>query len=220
MCFSASASFAASAILTGIGVYSVHKHQRTPQWPLAVIPFIFAVQQAIEGFLWLSLTHWENVGAIFFSSLFLFFAFFWWPAYIPWVAAHFESDPLRKKIHVRIWYAGVIFGLLLYLFFLLKPAAAYIDGKAICYTYFPYLGNNFNALAWLVPPYVGFTVLVGIVSKHRIFRLFSFIAGISMLLAWYFFHNTFTSTWCFFAAVLSLILLIPAQKRNISRQRT
>lgn len=217
MCFSASASFAAATVLTGIGIYSVYQQKRTPQWPLVIIPFIFAIQQAIEGFLWLSLTHWENTGATFLSGLFLFFAFFWWPAYMPWVAAKLETNPARKKLHTQVWFAGLAFGATLYAFFLLKPVSAYIAGNSICYAYYPYLGPNFNALPWLVVPYVGFTVITGIVSKNRVFKLFSILAGILMLTAWYFHHNTFTSTWCFFAAVLSLILLIPASKLQKGR---
>lgn len=212
MCFSASASFTASAILTGIGIYSIHKQKNTPEWPLGIIPFIFAIQQAVEGFLWLSLTQWENAGATFLSGLFLFFAFFWWPAYMPWVAAKLETDPARKKTHQYIWYSGLAFGLILYSLFLLKPVSAYINGSSICYAYYPYLGTAFNSLPWIVAPYVGFTVLIGIVSKNRIFKLFSVAAGILMLIAWYFHHETFTSTWCFFAAVLSLILLFPTPK--------
>lgn len=217
MCFSASASFVASAALTGIGIYSIYRQKGTPQWPLAIIPFIFAAQQAVEGFLWLSLTRWENVGAVFFSALFLFFAFFWWPAYMPWVAAKLETNSARKKLHTQVWYAGLAFGTALYIFFLLKPVSAYINGNSICYAYYPYLGSDFNALPWLVVPYVGFTVITGIVSKNRVFKLFSILAGILMLTAWYFHHNTFTSTWCFFAAALSLILLIPASKLHKGR---
>ncbi len=116
MCFSASASFTASALLTGIGAYSIYKFKKTPEWPLAIIPFIFATQQAIEGFLWLSLTRWESAGAIALSAIFLFFAFFWWPAYMPWVAAKLETDPDRKKIHTKIWYLALFFSLTLYFF--------------------------------------------------------------------------------------------------------
>ncbi len=212
MCFSASASFVASAVLTGIGIYALHKQKGTSQWPLAIIPFIFAIQQAIEGFLWLSLTKWENTGAVVLSSIFLFFAFFFWPSYMPWVAAKLETNPARKKLHTQIWYIGLTFGSALYLFFLLKPVSAYVNGNSICYSYYPYLGTDFNTLPWLVVPYVGFTVLTGIVSKNRVFKLFSVLAGTLMLIAWYFHHETFTSSWCFFAAVLSLILLIPAPK--------
>ena len=57
MCFSAEASFGASAILLTIGVISLNKSVNVPQKVLSCIPFIFGVQQFSEGILWLSLYH-------------------------------------------------------------------------------------------------------------------------------------------------------------------
>ena len=52
MCFSASASFTASAVLMPLGLYSHHlaSHQERPDYkPLALVPFFFGVQQFVEG---------------------------------------------------------------------------------------------------------------------------------------------------------------------------
>ena len=54
MCFSATASFGASAVLGVIGVAAVAKAKTKPQRLFASIPLVFAVQQLSEGFLWLS----------------------------------------------------------------------------------------------------------------------------------------------------------------------
>jgi len=55
MCFSATASFGASAVLGVIGIVAVAKAKTNPQRVFATIPLIFSVQQLSEGFLWLSL---------------------------------------------------------------------------------------------------------------------------------------------------------------------
>ena len=55
MCFSATASFGASAVLGAIGIIAVAKAKTKPQRLFATIPLIFAVQQLTEGLLWLSL---------------------------------------------------------------------------------------------------------------------------------------------------------------------
>ena len=49
MCFSATASFGASIVLTGIGVASLKQVKEPAQYPFASIPLIFGVQQ-LYGF--------------------------------------------------------------------------------------------------------------------------------------------------------------------------
>ena len=55
MCFSAPASFVAAAVTGAVGVAAMMRVHRREELPLAAMPLFFAVQQAIEGFLWLSL---------------------------------------------------------------------------------------------------------------------------------------------------------------------
>lgn len=55
MCFSASASFTAAAVLIPLGLYSAHIARRTNQrdyLPLALTSFFFDVQQLVEGLEW------------------------------------------------------------------------------------------------------------------------------------------------------------------------
>ena len=78
MCFSASASFTASAILMPLGLYATHIARKTDQpdyVPLALTPFFFGVQQLIEGFVWIGVKHGNVEPLTRISSLgFLFFA--------------------------------------------------------------------------------------------------------------------------------------------------
>ena len=57
MCFSATASFSAGAVLTGLGAISLHKASTPKEYPFASIPLLFGIQQIAEGFVWLSMTH-------------------------------------------------------------------------------------------------------------------------------------------------------------------
>lgn len=205
MCFSASASFVASAALGSLGAIAYTKKKNTREWPLALIPIIFAVQQAAEGFLWLSIGR-SNAYTLLFTSIFLFFAFFWWPSFIPYVAMSLESNPKLKRLLRYAWFLGTALGLILYGFFLLRPLPAFIEGRSVCYAYYPY-SLAFDAFPLIMLVYIGVTVITGIFSRHRVFQLFSLAAGVGALIAWYFHSTTFTSVWCFFAAILSLILL-------------
>ena len=60
MCFSATASFSAAAVLLGIGTLTLrsalasrHAYRRR-ELPFAAIPLLFAIQQLIEGVIWLT----------------------------------------------------------------------------------------------------------------------------------------------------------------------
>lgn len=212
MCFSASASFVASAALGSLGAIVYSKKKDTREWPLALIPLVFAVQQAAEGFLWLSIGQ-SSSFTLLFTSIFLFFAFFWWPTYIPYVAMSLETNPSTKKLLRYTWYLGTALGLLLYGLFLLRPLPAFIAGNSICYAYYPYT-LAFDAFPLIMMVYIGVTVITGALSRHRIFQLFSIAAGIGALIAWFFHANTFTSVWCFFGALLSLILLYEPSKNS------
>jgi hypothetical protein len=61
MCFSPGASFTLGAALLVTGAASLKEVKRPRQVLLAGIPVLFGIQQIIEGFMWLSLTHpgWE-----------------------------------------------------------------------------------------------------------------------------------------------------------------
>ena len=55
MCFSANASFISGSVLTIVGVATVLKAKTPSQAAFGSVPFIFAIQQFSEGFVWLSL---------------------------------------------------------------------------------------------------------------------------------------------------------------------
>ena len=66
MCFSATASFAAAALLLGIGTLTLKSAlaaHRQADLPFAAIPMLFALQQLIKGVIWLTFSHQSLVGA-------------------------------------------------------------------------------------------------------------------------------------------------------------
>jgi hypothetical protein len=57
MCFSATASFTAGAVLLGVGALTLRSALTSRQrhvLPFAAIPLLFAIQQLIEGVIWLT----------------------------------------------------------------------------------------------------------------------------------------------------------------------
>ncbi len=109
MCFSATASFVASAGLAAIGVASIRKVKDKQQMPLASIPIIFAVQQFAEGLVWLSVTRdgWESIQYPA-SYAFLIVAQVIWPILFPTAFMFFEEDKVRKKLLKLLIIPGII----------------------------------------------------------------------------------------------------------------
>ena len=57
MCFSATASFSAGAVLLGLGTLALKTASRPRELPFAAIPLLFAIQQLSEGVIWLTFRH-------------------------------------------------------------------------------------------------------------------------------------------------------------------
>src|SRR5579863_7518144 len=101
MCFSATASFVAAGVIGGMGIAAVIRAKEPRELPLAVIPILFAVQQGIEGLLWLYLpTAPEDSTSTFLTYAFLLFAEVLWPVYAPMTAWIIEPEPRRRRLMV------------------------------------------------------------------------------------------------------------------------
>src|SRR5512135_2174389 len=86
MCFSASVSYSAAAVLVSTGVYAVQQARRRlpPYWTMwALVPVLFGVQQACEGGVWQALDAGDASAAVPFALGFHFFSHFLWLWWFP-----------------------------------------------------------------------------------------------------------------------------------------
>ena len=109
MCFSATASFGVSIMLASIGTLAVIEAKTTSHKVLAVVPFIFSMQQFTEGWVWFSLTKEEfyllKVPCMY---LFLFFAEVAWPICISFSMMLLEKKNNQKKILRFLFYMSIL----------------------------------------------------------------------------------------------------------------
>ncbi len=209
MCFSASASFAASAVLGIIGVYTIRKAKKNHELLLAAIPFIFAIQQFIEGWLWVSMGKNVQVVAAL-TSLFLFFALFLWPAYIPAVCYFLEKDKGRKNVLLILSVIGFMLGMYLYGNFMWNFSPAAVINQCVFYS---------NPLFWpfnlmLCSLYAVVTVGALVFSSEKAINLFGLLAGFLAILSMWVYLKNFVSVWCFFAALVSAVLYLHFRQKN------
>lgn len=198
MCFSAPVSFVSSGVLAGLGLGALKKNRTRAEWPLALIPMGFAVQQFFEGMLWLLPK--SSVWASIFAYGFLFFAFLVWPLLFPGAAFLVENNPVRKWwISVCFWIGvGVFINLLLALFAL--PLEVFVDNNRLVYHIdLPFQSWGSFAYAFVVCG--GF-----LLSSHRYIFLVGLLTLVSFFVSLWMYYHAFTSVWCFFAAILSGIL--------------
>jgi len=204
MCFSATASFTASATLTILGLLACKKAQKWPTLLLALSPLIFAIQQATEGFVWLSLTNpaWQSFQTPA-TYMFLFFALAWWPSWIPLILTLIEPNILRKKILINTLAFGFLYSLYMLSCLIYYGSNAFIANWHIGYTVTcPGEPYSFLGTLYLIP-----TVLPFFISTIGGMNILGSTLAFACLLSYLFYTLCFLSTWCFFAAVLSAIIL-------------
>jgi len=204
MCFSAEASFGAATVLAFAGAISIKKAQTFPQKVFAVIPLFFAVQQLIEGFLWLVLKNpvyaeWKVPLAI----GFLFFAWLAWPVYIPFSMALFEKNMKRRKILLSF----LVLGFLLVLCFLYMLVFQHPDAS-IAHLHIKYTFSFIPPLNWLWGIlYLFPTVVSMIISSARKMWIMGLINLGTYIFSIIYFQGNVLSVWCFFGALASVFVL-------------
>lgn len=205
MCFSAAASLTAGAGLLMIGTIAINQSKTTAQRVLASIPVIFSVQQFSEGLLWLSLsggisTQWQHLS----MYVFLVFAQVIWPSFVPLTILLFEKKIWRKKILRILLTIGILTSLYLSWCLIFYDVSAMIEGHHIKYELdFPLSNQWFNGITYLVA-----AVMAPFISSLRPLRLLGILLLASYLVSRIFYQDYLISVWCYFAAVLSISILL------------
>ena len=202
MCFSATASFTAGIGLLAIGAVTTSRVRRRAELPFALIPALFGVQQLIEGGLWLTFTHDAPQVNSVLTHLYSFFSHVLWPIYVPIAVLLLEPEAWRRKVLMAIAVAGAAVGLYLLYFLVTEPIVSEVVGRHISYQ-----SPHFYIVAVMVL-YVLATCVSSFVSSCKTIRWFGAATFVALLAAYAFYAFWFISVWCFFAAVLSVIVLV------------
>lgn len=212
MCFSASASFAASAVLVPSGgwcVLSVIRQRRFRYIPLAVIPVIFGVQQFLEGMVWKGISAGNAEMTRRYSALFLFFALSFWPFWMPFVSLTMEKRLWKRFVMGFLMVLGVIMGDFLYGQIINEPER-WLKIEVVChsirYTYLGAMAFQFLPTALSRGLYVVVGALPLLLCTDDILRRFGALMVFSAFMTALFYSYAYTSVWCFFAALLSFYL--------------
>jgi hypothetical protein len=203
MCFSAGASFAGGVIISTIGAATLLKVHKPSQTVFASIPLFFGIQQIVEGILWLVLTNSGHIKVQIVSTyLYLILAQVLWPLIIPVSVLLMEEDKKRKKILSIFLALGVLLSSYYAFCLTIFTVTPSISGYHILYTTtFPDL---FSIPAFILYLIVTITPLFisGITKTHFL----AILMFLSCLITAIFFTQYLISVWCFFAAIISVVI--------------
>ena len=200
MCFSAQASFVAGIGLLGLGVVTVKSIRNRGERLYAWIPMLFGIQQLVEGALWLTFPDHVPILSRLLTFLFLLFSNVLWPIYVPLAVLALEPIKWRRRMIVATATLGATVGVYLLGILVLSPVTACVDGKHILYDF----NNPYDQTTIVL--YVIVTCMSLLFSSHRRVMLFGVATFVSEVIAYTFYTTWFISVWCFFAAVLSMIV--------------
>ena len=212
MCFSATANFVGSTALLGIGVVTLTKVKHRRELLFASLPILFAIHQFIEGFVWLGLdgylspqvTH--DMGAAF-----MLYAQGLLPFLLPLSVLLFEPDGKGRRRMLPFLAIGT--GTTLYILWALTafPTQVYVKGDSIVYIN---QATNNTAVAIL---YVIATCGSLFFSEVKAMVAFGAANLAILLIVMAFKRYAFTSLWCAYAAIASVIILAYFWKSSIHR---
>ncbi len=220
MCFSVQASFITSFTLLLIGALTYKKCRTRQQRILAGAPLLFALQQALEGLVWVTL---NNPGAYPFIQQwaplgFLFWAYCVWPVYIP--IATYGLEPNRSISRVIIGCTAL--GLLVactglyaiitgdYVAHIAEGHIAYLASTTPSWISPAYL----DALQYvLLAAYTTVVILPLVLARAPYLNVLGILVSAGFLIAQFNYAPAFGSVWCFLAAIMSAIIYLAIDNR-------
>jgi len=202
MCFSAQSSFIAAGALTMLASITITTTTQPKHKLLALTPLFFGIQQACEGLVWLT-AHTTNTMLCAIGMYgFLFFAFIFWPLWIPFMTISIEVVAQRKTLLRVLYLPGLLFALTAFVHLVIYGAVAHTHYHHVIYhiphnTYLETSGLIIYCLATLAPFFVS--------SKPRLWLVGLVITG-GLIASYIFYYAFLVSIWCFFAALASILI--------------
>ena len=213
MCFSAAANFTGSGALGAIGVVTLTKVKHRRETLFASLPLLFAIHQFIEGFVWLGLDGVLSPGVTHATgAAFMLYAQGLLPFLLPLSVALFEADVKSRRRMLPFVVIGGATTLYILWALTAYQLQVYVRGDSIVYIN---QATNNTAVAVL---YVIATCGSLFFSRIRPMVAGFGIANLTILLiVMEVKRYAFTSLWCAYAAVASLIIVVYFWKSSEDR---
>ena len=202
MCFSATANFVGSGVLGAVGVVTLTKVKHRRELLFAALPVLFAVHQFIEGFVWLGLDGILSPAVAHeMGAAFMLYAQGLLPFLLPLSVLLFEPNGKSRRRMLPFLVLGGATTLYILWALTAFPLQLYVRGNSIVYIN---QATNNTTVAFL---YVIATCGSLFFSKIKMMIVFGAANLTILLVVMEVKRYAFTSLWCAYAAVASVIIL-------------
>lgn len=209
MCFSAKISFLSSALLLIVGILSLKNIKKNSHVFFALIPILFSLQQFAEGFVWV--TEPDTFFNTLFAYIYLGFAMFVWPVWMPLSLFYLEKIQTRRRIIFGLFLTGIAWGCFVIWHALTHNIFVQLNQNHV--RYIVSLNENKRSLLtliYLIPGTGPFFI-----SSIPFMSILGATLVVSCFLTYIIWYKFFISLWCFFAAVMSMFVLFLIKKEKV-----
>jgi len=202
VCFSATANFVGSGVLGAVGVVTLTRVKHRRELLFASLPVLFAIHQFIEGFVWLGLDGILSPAVAHdMGAAFMLYAQGLLPFLLPMSVLLFEPTAKSRRRMLPFLVLGGATTLYILWALTAFQLELYVRGNSIVYIN---QATNNEAVAVL---YVIATCGSLFFSKIRMMVVFGAANLVILLAVMVVKRYAFTSLWCAYAAVASVIIL-------------
>jgi hypothetical protein len=210
MCFSATASFVAAGVIGSIGVATLW-HVRQPRTLLfASVPLLFALHQFTEGLVWLGLN--GQIGPLGLDHvrfLFTLYAQGVLPFLMPLAVALMEPPGWRRSAILGLTGIGMFVCLWDLYGLVFLPSQCFIEHHSVSYR------NPQTASLPVSLLFILATCGALLLSTHRVVRWYGVLNVVGLTIVQIVRDYAFASVWCFYAAILSVMIYWQFSRQNI-----
>jgi hypothetical protein len=202
VCFSAVANFTGSGILGTIGVITLTRVKHRRELLFASLPTLFAVHQFIEGFVWLGLDGVLSPAVTRdMAAAFMLYAQGLLPFLLPLSVMLFEADARCRRRMLPFLVVGTLTALYILWALIAYPTQTFIKANSIVYIN-PATNNTAVAVLYVIA-----TCGSLLFSKVKDMLIFGLANLAILLVVMVVKRYAFTSLWCAYAAIVSVIIL-------------
>jgi hypothetical protein len=142
--------------------------------------------------------------------LFLSFALVGWPMWVPISLFLAERNRRRRTALAVLSWMGVVVGVYAAVLLIRGRPTAHVAGHSLAYSYVE--RGPALVLALYLPGYVLPTVVPFFISTIDRAKLMGTVLVVSLLATFLIQRQALTSVWCFFAAILSVLIVLSISK--------
>jgi hypothetical protein len=214
MCFSATASFTSSAAIAAVGVATLAISRGPREWLFAAIPLLFAFHQFAEGAVWLALNGNGELGGLKpWGFLYMLYAQGLLPLLVPLSVWLIEPSRHRRMMVLPFLALGAALTLYQLWALLHFNTSIFVEGHSVAYR------NAATANLMIATLYVIATCGSLFFSGYRYIIALGAVNLVGVLVVLGFKHYAFTSVWCAYAAVVSVLIYFHFSRRRAAERR-